>query len=83
MLRQILVSILANAIDVLPQGGDHGAVQQTGARCELRITDTGHGIQDDVRKRCSAPSSAPRAGAGHRPGAGQAHGRRSGAARSR
>ena len=63
MLRQILVSILANAIDVLPQGGAIGvqwAVQQR--MLELRITDNGPGIQDDVRKALFRPFFSTKSG---------------------
>ena len=63
MLRQILVSILANAIDVLPQGGTI-AVQWVvkGAFLELRIVDNGPGLQEEVRKALFRPFFSTKSG---------------------
>ena len=63
MLRQILVSILANAIDVLPQGGSIG-VQWTvqSPMLELRITDNGPGLQEEVRKALFRPFFSTKSG---------------------
>jgi two-component system, NtrC family, sensor histidine kinase HydH len=63
MLRQILVSILANAIDVLPQGGSIG-VQWTvqSPMLELRITDNGPGMQEEVRKALFRPFFSTKSG---------------------
>lgn len=63
MLRQILVSILANAIDVLPKGGTIAVQWTTQApMLELRITDNGPGLQDDVRKALFRPFFSTKSG---------------------
>jgi hypothetical protein len=77
MLRQILVSILANAIDVLPQGGTigravGGASHHAGAaHHRQRPRHAGRRAQGAVPPVLQHQER----GAGHRPGAGQAHGR--------
>ena len=63
MLRQIVLSLIANAIDAMPDGGEITAtLQQTGARCVLRLTDTGHGISDEVRQRLFRPFFSTKSG---------------------
>ncbi|MFO1192056.1 MAG: HAMP domain-containing sensor histidine kinase [Rhodoferax sp.] len=63
MLRQILVSILANAIDVLPQGGTIDVQWSVQAGLlELRIIDSGPGIQEDVRKALFRPFFSTKSG---------------------
>lgn len=63
MLRQILVSILANAIDVLPKGGTIAVQWTTHApMLELRITDNGPGLQEDVRKALFRPFFSTKSG---------------------
>ena len=47
-LRQVLISLLANAFDAMPQGGQlkvRGAAL-SGAKVALEIIDTGHGISE-------------------------------------
>jgi two-component system sensor histidine kinase HydH len=63
MLRQILISILANATDVMPEGGDI-AVSWTNSASQLRlqITDSGPGIQDDVRSALFRPFFSTKSG---------------------
>lgn len=63
MLRQILVSILANAIDVMPQGGNIG-VQWTviDDRLRLQVSDTGPGIQPDARNALFRPFFSTKSG---------------------
>ena len=63
MLRQILVSILANAIDVLPQGGTIAVQWEVqGSLLELRIIDNGPGIQEEVRKALFRPFFSTKSG---------------------
>ncbi len=63
MLRQILISILANAADVMPDGGDI-AVSWThnASQLRLQITDSGPGIQDDVRNALFRPFFSTKSG---------------------
>lgn len=55
-LREALINLVLNAVDAMPKGGairfsadyDVGTVT-------LRVSDTGNGMPDDVRKRCFEP----------------------------
>ncbi len=63
MLRQIVLSLIANAIDAMPDGGElHTSLHSAGHRCMLRLTDTGHGITDDVRLRLFRPFFSTKSG---------------------
>jgi two-component system sensor histidine kinase HydH len=63
VLRQIIVSIIANAIDAMPDGGELVAtVQPAGERHSLQITDTGHGLTDEVRQRLFRPFFSTKSG---------------------
>ena len=63
MLRQIVLSLIANAIDAMPEGGELAAsLHSAGGRHTLRITDTGHGITDDVRQRLFRPFFSTKSG---------------------
>jgi two-component system sensor histidine kinase HydH len=63
MLRQILISILANATDVMPDGGEITVRWQVEfAALKLQITDTGPGIRDDVRQALFRPFFSTKSG---------------------
>jgi signal transduction histidine kinase len=63
MLRQILISILANAIDVMPDGGDIAVRWSSGDHMlKLQIMDSGPGIQDDVRQALFRPFFSTKSG---------------------
>ena len=63
MLRQILISILANATDVMPDGGEITVRWQVeSAQLKLQITDTGPGIRDDVRQALFRPFFSTKSG---------------------
>ncbi len=63
MLRQIVLSIIANAIDAMPEGGDLvAALGDAGDRCALRITDTGHGITEEAQQRLFRPFFSTKSG---------------------
>ena len=63
MLRQILISILANATDVMPDGGEIAVRWQVeSAALKLQITDTGPGIREDVRQALFRPFFSTKSG---------------------
>ena len=59
LLSQAMNSILANAIDAMPKGGDLTVRLESYGRRELRIgfTDTGKGIPPDMLPRLGEPFS--------------------------
>jgi len=63
MLRQIVISILANATDVMPDGGEI-AVRwiATEEFLKLQITDSGPGIQEGVRHALFRPFFSTKSG---------------------
>lgn len=55
-LQQVLIVILANAIDAMPQGGRIAlATAVEGSQCVIRIRDNGIGIPEDVLPRIFEP----------------------------
>jgi len=63
MLRQILISILANATDVMPDGGEISVRWQVESPAlKLQITDTGPGIREDVRQALFRPFFSTKSG---------------------
>jgi two-component system sensor histidine kinase HydH len=63
MLRQIVLSLIANAIDAMPEGGELVASLHAGdAHHALRITDTGQGVSDEVRQRLFRPFFSTKSG---------------------
>ena len=63
MLKQILISILANAIDVMPDGGDIAVRWSSGNHMlKLQIMDSGPGIQEDVRQALFRPFFSTKSG---------------------
>lgn len=63
MLRQILISILANSTDAMPDGGDI-AVQWRidGKDLKLQVIDSGVGIHDDIRNALFRPFFSTKSG---------------------
>lgn len=63
MLRQIVVSIVANAIDAMPQGGTL-AVQWSvaGRYLNLQVVDSGKGLSDEVRRALFRPFFSTKSG---------------------
>ena len=63
MLRQILVSILANAIDVMPHGGNLAVLWHVEAdMLKLQVTDTGPGVPADIRNALFRPFFSTKSG---------------------
>lgn len=63
MLRQILVSILANAIDVMPQGGTLQVQWQVRhGNLHLQVIDSGPGIGTEVRDALFRPFFSTKSG---------------------
>jgi two-component system sensor histidine kinase HydH len=63
MLRQILISILANATDAMPEGGEIAVRWSSNARTlKLQIIDSGPGIQEGVRQALFRPFFSTKSG---------------------
>jgi two-component system sensor histidine kinase HydH len=63
MLRQIVISILDNATDAMPDGGDIAVRWHSDARTlTLQIIDSGPGIQEDVRQALFRPFFSTKSG---------------------
>lgn len=63
MLRQILVSILANAIDVMPQGGTLAVVWAVqGDALSLQVIDSGPGLQAGAHSALFRPFFSTKSG---------------------
>jgi two-component system sensor histidine kinase HydH len=63
MLRQILVSIIANAIDVMPHGGNLAVLWHVESNAlKLQVTDTGPGVPADMRNALFRPFFSTKSG---------------------
>lgn len=58
-LREMLVNLIFNALDAMPDGGELGVTVDHDAgrpgMVSLEVSDTGIGMSDEVRKRCLEP----------------------------
>ena len=65
-LREMLINLLLNALDAMPNGGDLGVnVRQLDAdHVEITISDTGIGMTAEVRARCFEPFFTTKGSAG-------------------
>lgn len=64
-LREVLVNIVFNAIDAMPDGGHLTlAASEIDGQVEIRVTDTGTGMAEDVRSRIFDPFFTTKGNAG-------------------
>lgn len=55
-LREMLTNLVFNAVDAMPQGGTITLrTRPSGVRVEFSVTDTGIGMNEEVRRRCLEP----------------------------
>jgi len=75
-LEQVLMNLTVNAAEAMPEGGSLVVgCGRAGGEAWLEVTDTGHGIPEDVRSRIFEPFfSTKRAGGGSGLGLAVAHG---------
>jgi PAS domain S-box-containing protein len=56
-LRQAFINLIQNAVDAMPQGGNLKikALPSTGDFMDILISDTGHGISEDIKDKIFLP----------------------------
>ena len=63
MLRQIILSVIANAVDAMGQGGELAVSwQQKGQEAVLMLSDNGTGLSDEARQRLFRPFFSTKSG---------------------
>ena len=63
MLRQIILSVIANAVDAMGQGGEMKVRwQQQGQTAVLTLSDNGTGVSEDARQRLFRPFFSTKSG---------------------
>lgn len=63
MLRQLLISVIANAIDAMPDGGDLTIAWRTTAKqLRLQILDSGTGMSEDTKNALFRPFFSTKSG---------------------
>ncbi len=57
LLRQAFINLIQNAVDAMPQGGNLKikALPSTGDFMDILISDTGHGISEDIKDKIFLP----------------------------
>lgn len=55
MLRQAITNLLQNAVEAMPEGGDLTVVISADDYLSIVITDTGHGIPENIRDKIFLP----------------------------
>ena len=54
-LREVLHNLIINALDAMPAGGELRLETSRGSEALLRVSDTGHGMTEEVRERLFDP----------------------------
>ncbi|HVM60497.1 MAG TPA: response regulator [Verrucomicrobiae bacterium] len=55
-LREVLTNLIFNAVDAMPQGGKITIrTRLDGNQVVLEVSDTGHGMTEEIRRRCFEP----------------------------
>ena len=55
-LRQVLLNLLTNAYEAMPEGGTVSfSVRETGGRLEIRVADSGIGMDEETAARVFEP----------------------------
>lgn len=55
-LREIIINLILNAVDAMPQGGTISiTTRKDGAAVLMEVCDTGEGMTEEVRHRCFEP----------------------------
>jgi signal transduction histidine kinase len=56
-LREVMTNLILNAVDAMPKGGTIrvGAERFGKDQIEIRVSDTGEGMSDDVKRHCLEP----------------------------
>jgi len=55
LLRQSVTNILQNAVESMPEGGDLTVSCSVGDCLDISVTDTGHGIPENIRDKIFLP----------------------------
>lgn len=55
LLRQSVTNILQNAVEAMPEGGDLTVSCSVGNYLDILVTDTGHGIPENIRDKIFLP----------------------------
>ncbi len=67
-LQQVLINLMSNALEAMPEGGLLSVATRTaGSKACVTVSDSGHGIPEDVRRRIFEPfftTRPPGAGTG-------------------
>ncbi len=74
-MREALLHLIVNAVDAMPQGGTLSvALRRTEAGIEFSVGDTGVGMTEEARARCTEPFFSTKAGSGRGMGLAMVHG---------
>ncbi|MDA8086659.1 MAG: ATP-binding protein [Nitrospiraceae bacterium] len=56
LLKQAFMNLIQNAVQAMPEGGELAVhIEKKGAECLISISDTGHGIPEEMRQKIFLP----------------------------